>query len=85
MAVKIAGRYRDRVTAWTRRGLTLGAALALALIGPLDSGRGSGEARADGIMLIEAGAFWMGSDSTVPDEGPMHRVYVRDFWLDRTR
>ena len=87
MAVKIAGRYRGRVTAWTRRSLTLGAALALALIGPLASGRGpgSGEARADGIMLIEAGAFWMGSDSTVPDEGPMHRVYVRDFWLDRNK
>jgi formylglycine-generating enzyme required for sulfatase activity len=81
MAVKIAGRYRGRVTAWTRRSLTLGAALALALIGPLASGRGPGlgEARADGIMLIEAGAFWMGSDSAVPDEGPMHRVYVRDF------
>ena len=87
MAVKIAGRYRGRVTAWTRRCLTLGAALALALIGPLASGRGpgAGEARADGIMLIEAGAFWMGSDSTVPDEGPMHRVYVRDFWLDRNK
>ncbi len=87
MAVKIARRYRGRVTAWTRRSLTLGAALALALIGPLAAGRGPGlgEARADGIMLIEAGAFWMGSDSAVPDEGPMHRVYVRDFWLDRTK
>ena len=87
MAVKIAGRYRGRVTAWTRRGLASGAALALALIGPLAPGRGpgSGEARADGVMLIEAGAFWMGSDSDAADEGPMHRVYVRDFWLDRNK
>jgi formylglycine-generating enzyme required for sulfatase activity len=53
MAVKVAGRragpYRRRVTAWTRRGLALGAALD---DGPLD-------------------------------ERPRHRVYVRDFWLDR--
>jgi len=34
-------------------------------------------------MLIEAGAFWMGGDGDVPDEAPLHRVYVRDFWLDR--
>ena len=87
MAVKIAGRYRRRVTAWTRRGLTLGAALTLALTGPLASvqGPGPGEARADGIMLVEAGAFWMGSDSEAPDEGPTHRVYVRDCWLDRNK
>jgi formylglycine-generating enzyme required for sulfatase activity len=83
MAVKIAGRYLGRVTAWARRDLVLGAALALALIGP--PGHGGGVARADGIMLIEAGAFWMGSDDDAPDEGPMHRVYVRDFWLDRNK
>jgi len=34
-------------------------------------------------MLIQAGAFWMGSDDGAPDERPLHRVFVRDFWLDR--
>jgi formylglycine-generating enzyme required for sulfatase activity len=39
-------------------------------------------ARADGIMLIQAGPFWMGDDGA-PDEAPLHRVYVRDFWIER--
>ena len=34
-------------------------------------------------MLVQAGAFWMGSDSDDPNEAPVHRVYVRDFWIDR--
>jgi formylglycine-generating enzyme required for sulfatase activity len=40
-------------------------------------------AHADGVMLIQAGAFWMGRDDGAPEEAPLHRVYVRDFWLDR--
>jgi len=40
-------------------------------------------ATADGIMLIRAGAFWMGRDDGPPDEAPRHRLYVRDFWLER--
>src|SRR6266852_7603575 len=40
-------------------------------------------AAADGIMLVQAGAFWMGSDDGPPDEAPQHRVYVRDFWIER--
>jgi len=40
-------------------------------------------AGADGIMLIQAGAFWMGRDDGPPDEAPRHRVYVRDFWIER--
>jgi formylglycine-generating enzyme required for sulfatase activity len=67
------------VTAWTRRGLALGAALIL--IGP--GAPRPPAARADGVMLIQAGAFWMGSDDGAPDERPLHRVFVRDFWLDR--
>ena len=42
-----------------------------------------GAADADGIMLVQAGAFWMGSDTDDPNEAPLHRVYVRDFWIDR--
>ncbi len=40
-------------------------------------------ATADGIMLVQAGAFWMGRDDGTPDEAPLHRVYVRDFWIER--
>lgn len=42
-------------------------------------------ARADGIMLIAAGAFWMGRDDGAPDEAPLHRVFVTDFWMERTK
>ena len=42
-----------------------------------------GAADADGIMLIQAGAFWMGRDDGPSDEAPLHRVYVRDFWIER--
>jgi iron(II)-dependent oxidoreductase len=38
---------------------------------------------ADGIMLVPAGAFWMGRDDGAADEAPLHRVYVRDFWIER--
>ena len=40
-------------------------------------------AAGDGIMLIQAGAFWMGRDDAARDESPLHRVYVRDFWIER--
>jgi len=40
-------------------------------------------AAGDGIMLIQAGAFWMGRDDGARDESPLHRVYVRDFWIER--
>ena len=38
---------------------------------------------ADGVMLVSAGAFWMGRDDGPPEERPLHRVYVRDFWIER--
>ena len=38
---------------------------------------------ADGIMLLRAGSFWMGRDDGGPDEGPLHRVYVPDVWIER--
>ena len=40
-------------------------------------------AAADGIMLVQAGAFWMGRDNGPADEAPQHRVYVRDVWIER--
>jgi iron(II)-dependent oxidoreductase len=68
------------VTAWTRRGLALSAGLAFVLGHAAPPPR---PARADGIMLIQAGPFWMGRDDGPADEYPLHRVYLRDFWLDR--
>jgi hypothetical protein len=66
------------VTAWTRRGLALGAALICTCMGTGRGDPGPRAARADGIMLIQAGAFWMGSDDNAPDERSLHRVFVRD-------
>ena len=40
-------------------------------------------AAADGIMLVQAGAFWMGRDDGAPEEAPLHRVYVADVWIER--
>ena len=40
-------------------------------------------ASGDGVMLVRAGAFWMGADDAAPDEAPAHRVYLGDFWIDR--
>ena len=40
-------------------------------------------ASADGLMLIQAGAFWMGRDGGPPEEAPLHRVFVTDFWIER--
>jgi formylglycine-generating enzyme required for sulfatase activity len=37
----------------------------------------------DGIMLVAAGAFWMGRDGGPPEEAPRHRVFVADFWIER--
>ena len=42
-------------------------------------------ARADGLMLVPAGAFWMGRDDGPPEEAPLHRVFVTDFWMERTK
>jgi sulfatase modifying factor 1 len=37
------------------------------------------------MVRIPAGEFWMGSDhADMEDAGPVHRVYVDGFWIDRT-
>ena len=38
----------------------------------------------DGMILLHGGTFQMGSDLHYPDEGPVHRVTVDEFWMDRT-
>jgi formylglycine-generating enzyme required for sulfatase activity len=40
-------------------------------------------AAADGIMLVQAGPFWMGRDDGAPEEAPLHRVFVADVWIER--
>jgi iron(II)-dependent oxidoreductase len=64
-----------------RAGLALSAALALATLEGAPPGPGA--ARADGLVRVEAGAFWMGSESGAPDERPLHQVFVSEFWIDR--
>src|SRR5437899_12270275 len=59
-----------------RRGLL--ALIGLALAASLHL-----SALADGIMLVQAGAFWMGRDDGAPEEAPLHRVYVPDVWIER--
>ena len=38
----------------------------------------------EGMVWIEGGTFWMGSDRHYPEEAPAHRVRVEGFWIDRT-
>jgi formylglycine-generating enzyme required for sulfatase activity len=56
--------------------------LALTMVAVFAAGQRPA-ALADGIMLVQAGAFWMGRDDGPPTEAPMHRVFVRDFWIER--
>jgi formylglycine-generating enzyme required for sulfatase activity len=59
-----------------RRGTLALALLVLALVPRLP-------VAADGIMLMQAGSFWMGRDDGAPEEAPLHRVFVPDVWIER--
>ena len=58
------------------RGVFVGMAVAAGLALPAS-------ACGNGIMLVTAGAFWMGRDDGPADERPLHRVFITDFWIER--
>jgi sulfatase modifying factor 1 len=37
-----------------------------------------------GMLYVPGGTFHMGSDRHYPEEAPLHRVTVDEFWIDRT-
>jgi hypothetical protein len=38
----------------------------------------------DGMLYVPGGTYRMGSDRHYPEEAPIHRVSVNEFWMDRT-
>lgn len=56
--------------------------VALAIVAAFAAGQHPA-ALADGIMLLQAGPFWMGRDDGPAEEAPLHRVFVRDVWIER--
>jgi formylglycine-generating enzyme len=52
---------------------------------PLEGQMSKREAHAlQGMVWIDGGTFWMGSDRHYPEEAPAHPVRVAGFWIDRT-
>ncbi|WP_230281115.1 formylglycine-generating enzyme family protein [Croceicoccus sp. Ery15] len=42
------------------------------------------QALTDGMIYLEGGSFWMGSDDHYQEEKPAHKVKVDPFWIDPT-
>ena len=45
--------------------------------------RGMSTEQKHGMMWITGGPFQMGSDRHYPEEGPVHKVTVAGFWIDK--
>ena len=55
------------------------------IISSLDSGQSFERSTDDvGMLYVPGGTFRMGSDRHYPEEAPVHRVTVGEFWMDRT-
>ena len=54
-------------------------------ISSLDCGQSFERSTDDvGMLYVPGGTFRMGSDRHYPEEAPVHRVTVGEFWMDRT-
>lgn len=42
-----------------------------------------GIAQPDGMVLIPAGEFWMGTEDGLQDARPLHRVHLSSYWFDK--
>jgi formylglycine-generating enzyme required for sulfatase activity len=42
-----------------------------------------GIAQPEGMVLIPAGEFWMGTEDGPQDARPLHRVYLSSYWFDQ--
>src|SRR5206468_6635670 len=79
-AIRAAGAAIHREPAGSQYNASYGRHLIPALVAvALGCATAPGPAaRADGVTLIQAGAFWMGRNDGPSDEAPLHRVYLRD-------
>lgn len=58
---------------------------AVTALGALLLALGPAAASADGVVLVDRGAFRMGSDTDGPAEDPAHGLYLEQFYIDRTK
>jgi formylglycine-generating enzyme required for sulfatase activity len=42
-----------------------------------------GIAQPEGMVLIPAGEFWMGTEDGQQDARPLHRVHLSSYWFDQ--
>jgi formylglycine-generating enzyme required for sulfatase activity len=49
-----------------------------------DHGRSFEHSADVGMLYVPGGTYRMGSDRHYPEEAPVHRVTVNEFWMDRT-
>src|SRR5216684_1484145 len=51
---------------------------------PPDYGQSFEHPADEGMLYVPGGTYRMGSDRHYPEEAPVHRVSVAEFWIDRT-
>src|SRR5687767_9881078 len=63
---------------------TYGTNTSAANLTPVPAPASSPASSTNGMVWIEGGTFWMGSEGGQPDELPVHEVIVDGFWMDKT-